>query len=145
MTPPRQAVTIASMIDEHTRCLLLNIVERSIHANHLVTELETTFTVAGGPPKVLRSDNVPGVLVSQALQPLCEDLVLFRVSDVWDLCGRERLSDSGATQFRTSARGRDEVHRHLVSSMRMPTPRNHPDGLAALWPAHRLPGVLLRR
>jgi hypothetical protein len=35
----------------------MNIVERSITAERLVTELETAFAVAGGPPKVLRMDN----------------------------------------------------------------------------------------
>jgi hypothetical protein len=34
-----KAVKIASMIDEHTRCSLLNIVERSITAERLVIEL----------------------------------------------------------------------------------------------------------
>jgi putative transposase len=71
-TTDGKAVKIASMIDEHTRCSLLNIVERSIPAKRLVTELETTFAVAGGPPKVLRMDNGPE-LVSQALQRFCED------------------------------------------------------------------------
>ncbi|WP_412768899.1 integrase catalytic domain-containing protein [Mycobacterium canetti] len=52
-----KAITIASMIDEHTRELLLNIVERSITAELLVAELETAFAVAGGPPQVLRMDN----------------------------------------------------------------------------------------
>ncbi|WP_230864701.1 DDE-type integrase/transposase/recombinase [Mycobacterium canetti] len=67
-----KAITIASMIDEHTRELLLNIVERSITAELLVAELETAFAVAGGPPQVLRMDNGPE-LVSQALQWFCEN------------------------------------------------------------------------
>ena len=62
-----KAVKIASMIDEHTRCSLLNIVERSITAERLVIELEGVFAAAGGPPKVLRVDSGPE-LVSQALQ-----------------------------------------------------------------------------
>jgi putative transposase len=37
------------MIDEHTREPLMNIVEGSIAAERLVTELETAFTLAGGP------------------------------------------------------------------------------------------------
>ena len=37
-------------------------------------ELEAVFTVAGGPPKVLRMDNGPE-LVSQALQRFCEGKV----------------------------------------------------------------------
>jgi transposase InsO family protein len=65
-----KAIKIASMIDEHTRCSLLNIVERSITAERLVTELEAVFTTAGGPPKVLRMDNGPE-LVSKALQRFC--------------------------------------------------------------------------
>lgn len=52
-----KAVKIASMIDEHTRCSLLNFVERSITGEHLVKELKTVFAAAGGPPKVLRMDN----------------------------------------------------------------------------------------
>jgi putative transposase len=66
-----KAVKIASMIDEHTRLSLLHLVERSITAERLVTELEAVFAVAGGPPKVLRMDNGPE-LVSQALQQFCE-------------------------------------------------------------------------
>jgi hypothetical protein len=60
------------MIDEHTREPLMNIVERSIAAERLVTELETAFTLAGGPPKVLRMDNGPK-LISHALQQFCEN------------------------------------------------------------------------
>jgi len=65
-----KAVKIASMIDEHTRESLLNIVERSITAERLVAELEQVFTAAGGPPMVLRMDNGPE-LISQALQSFC--------------------------------------------------------------------------
>lgn len=65
------AIKIASMIDEHTRESLLNLVERSITAEHLVTELEAVFAAAGGPPTVLRMDNGPE-LVSQALQRFCD-------------------------------------------------------------------------
>jgi len=71
-TTDGKAIKIASMIDEHTRESLLNIVERSITAERLVTELETAFAMAGGPPKVLRMDNGPE-LVSQALQRFCEN------------------------------------------------------------------------
>lgn len=71
-TTDGKAIKIASMLDEHTRESLLNIVERSITAERLVTELETAFAVAGGPPKVLRMDNGPE-LVSQALQRFCEN------------------------------------------------------------------------
>jgi putative transposase len=69
-----RAIKIASMIDEHTRCSLLYVVERSITAERLVVELEAVFAAAGGPPKVLRMDNGPE-LVSQALQQFCENKV----------------------------------------------------------------------
>ncbi len=62
-----KAIKIASMVDEHTRESLLNIVERSITAERLVAELEAVFAAPGGPPKVLRMDNGPE-MVSQALQ-----------------------------------------------------------------------------
>jgi putative transposase len=65
-----KAIKIASMIDEHTRVSLLHLVERSITAERLVTEMEGVFAAAGGPPKVLRMDNGPE-LVSQALQQFC--------------------------------------------------------------------------
>lgn len=66
-----KAIKIASMIDEHTRVSLLNVVERSITAERLVTELETVFAAAGGPPIVLRMDNGPE-FISQALQQFCD-------------------------------------------------------------------------
>ena len=66
-TTDGKAIKIASMIDEHTRMSLLHVVGRSITAERLVTELETAFVLAGGPPKVLRMDNGPE-LVSQVLQ-----------------------------------------------------------------------------
>ncbi|MGO9100180.1 MAG: CDP-glucose 4,6-dehydratase [Mycobacterium sp.] len=65
-----KAIKIASMLDEHTRESLLNIVERSITANRLIAELEKCFAAAGGPPMVLRMDNGPE-LISQALQSFC--------------------------------------------------------------------------
>ena len=65
-----KAVKIASMLDEHTRESLLNIVERSITAERLIEDLEKCFAAAGGPPKVLRMDNGPE-LISQALQSFC--------------------------------------------------------------------------
>lgn len=67
-----KAIKIASMIDEHTRVSLLNIVERSITAERLVDELKKVFAEAGGPPKVLRMDNGPE-FISQALQQFCDD------------------------------------------------------------------------
>lgn len=66
-----KAIKIASMIDEHTRCSLLNIVERSITGADVVAELTKVFAAAGGPPKVLRMDNGPE-FVSQALQQFCQ-------------------------------------------------------------------------
>jgi putative transposase len=66
-----KAIKIASMIDEHTRSSLLNIVERSITAERLVAELKKVFVAAGGPPKVLRMDNGPE-FISQALQQFCQ-------------------------------------------------------------------------
>jgi len=65
-----KAVKIASMLDEHTRESLLNIVERSITAERLVEDLERSFAAAGGPPMVLRMDNGPE-MISQALQQFC--------------------------------------------------------------------------
>jgi putative transposase len=73
-TVDAKAIKIASVIDEHTRCSLLHLVERSITAERLVVELESVFATAGGPPKVLRMDNGPE-LVSQALQRFCEGRV----------------------------------------------------------------------
>ncbi len=65
-----KAIKIASMLDEHTRESLLNIVERSITAERLIAELEQVFAAAGGPPMVLWMDNGPE-LISQALQSFC--------------------------------------------------------------------------
>ena len=56
-----QAIKIASMIGEHTRLLLLNIVERSITAERLVDELEKVFVTAGRSPPVLM-DNDPELI-----------------------------------------------------------------------------------
>ncbi|WP_407667536.1 IS3 family transposase [Mycolicibacterium llatzerense] len=67
-----KAIKIASMIDEHTRESLLNLVERSITGERLVEELKKVFAANGGPPKVLRLDNGPE-MVSQALQRFCEN------------------------------------------------------------------------
>jgi putative transposase len=85
-TTDGKAITIASMIDEHIRVLLLHVVERSITAERLVIELEGAFAAAGGPPKVLRMDNGPQ-LVSQALQRFCENkvgLTYTRPGCPWD-------------------------------------------------------------
>jgi putative transposase len=69
-----KAIKIASMIDEHTRESMLNLVERSITADHLVEELKKVFASAGGPPTVLRMDNGPE-FISHALQQFCENKV----------------------------------------------------------------------
>ena len=63
-------IKIASMVDEHTRMSLLNIVDRSIPAERLIEELEKTFAIWGGPPMVLRMDNGPE-FISEALQAFC--------------------------------------------------------------------------
>jgi transposase InsO family protein len=69
-----KAVKIASMVDEHTRESLLNIVERSITAERLIVELDRVFTERGGPPRVLRLDNGPE-MISTALQRFCGEKV----------------------------------------------------------------------
>jgi putative transposase len=69
-----KAIKIASMIDEHTRESLLDLVERSITADRLVAELEAVFAAAGGPAKVLRMDNGPE-FISQVLQRFCDGKV----------------------------------------------------------------------
>lgn len=69
-----KAIKIASMIDEHTRQSLLNIVERSITAQRLTDELDKTFALWGGPPLVLRMDNGPE-FISHVLQHFCRDRV----------------------------------------------------------------------
>jgi transposase InsO family protein len=60
-------VEIASMVDEHTRESLLNIVR-------LVAELDTVFAARGGPPRVPRLDNGPE-MTSQALQQFCGEKI----------------------------------------------------------------------
>ena len=65
---------IASIVDDHTRQSVLNMVERSIPAEDLVAALEKAFALWGGPPQVLRCDNVPE-FISEALRMFCEDQV----------------------------------------------------------------------
>ncbi|UTM38030.1 hypothetical protein MX572_04320 [Rhodococcus pyridinivorans] len=48
-----KTVRIASMVDEHTRMSLLNIVDRSITADRLIEGLEKAFAIWGGPSLVL--------------------------------------------------------------------------------------------
>jgi transposase InsO family protein len=100
-----KAVKIASMIDEYTRCALLNIVERSITAERLVIELEGVFAAAGGPPKVLRVDSGPE-LVSQALQRFAKvrsDCPTFRP---------ERRGTTGTSNRSTTDSGRSASINH---------------------------------
>lgn len=66
-----KAINIASMVDEHARESVLNIVERSITAELLVAELTKVLAVADGPPQVLRMDN-GREFISQALQEFCD-------------------------------------------------------------------------
>ncbi len=69
-----KAIKIASMIDEHTRLSLMNIVERSITAQRLTEELDKAFTLWDGPPLVLRMDNGPE-FISHVLQQFCGDRI----------------------------------------------------------------------
>lgn len=54
----------------HPRKSLLNMVERSIASERLITQLKNAFAATGGSPKVLRLDNGPE-MISQALQRFC--------------------------------------------------------------------------
>ena len=67
-------IKIASMVDEHTRVSLLDILDTSIPAERLVAELAAVFAAAGGPPMVLRMDNGPE-FISEALQQFCDGRV----------------------------------------------------------------------
>jgi transposase InsO family protein len=69
-----RAIKIASMLDEHTRVSLMDIVERSITAQRLTEELDKAFALWGGPPLVLRMDNGPE-FISHVLQQFCGDRV----------------------------------------------------------------------
>ncbi|MCW4352588.1 IS3 family transposase [Hoyosella sp. YIM 151337] len=62
---------IASMVDEHTRESLLNIVDRSITADDLIVALTAVIARRGTAPTVLRCDNGPE-LISRALNNFCE-------------------------------------------------------------------------
>ena len=62
-----KAIKIASMLDEHTRESLLNIVERSITAERLIAELERVFRRGRRPADGAAMDNGPE-LIFQALQ-----------------------------------------------------------------------------
>lgn len=63
-------IKIASMVDEHTRMSLLDIVDRSITSERLIEELKKVFAIWGGPPMVLRMDNGPE-FISEALREFC--------------------------------------------------------------------------
>jgi putative transposase len=52
-----KAIKIAPVDDEYPRVSLLHVVERSIAAERLVTELERVFATACGPPRMPRIDN----------------------------------------------------------------------------------------
>ena len=67
---------IASMVDEHTRESLLDLTERSITGEDLVTALKTIVALRG-KLVLIRCDNGPE-LVSQALQDFCEDQIGIR-------------------------------------------------------------------
>jgi hypothetical protein len=85
--------------DEHTRESLMKIVERSSPPN-ASTELETAFTLADGPPKVLRMGNGPK-LISYALQQFCEN------KPAWSTFrratrGSTAISDPSTTEYHFS-------------------------------------------
>ncbi|GEM_PF-805791 len=69
-----KATKTASMIDEHTRLSVLNIVELSITAQRLTEELEKAFALWDGPSLVLRMDNGPEFIL-QVLQQFCRGRV----------------------------------------------------------------------
>ncbi|EME54290.1 integrase catalytic subunit [Rhodococcus ruber BKS 20-38] len=54
-----KTVKIVSMLDEHTRMSLLNIVDRSISAGRLIKGSDKAFAMRGGPLLVLRMVNEP--------------------------------------------------------------------------------------
>jgi len=47
-----KAIKIATFIDEHTRASLLHVVERSITAERIVTELQAVFAATGGTTRI---------------------------------------------------------------------------------------------
>lgn len=99
------AIKIASMVDEHTRESLLNLVERSITGERLVAELTKVFAAHGGPPKVLRLDNGPEI-ISQALQRFCENktgMVYIPQGCPWDNGDIESFNLTYVTLVRTKA------------------------------------------
>ncbi|MDF3319739.1 IS3 family transposase [Rhodococcus sp. C3V] len=73
-TTDRRKFKIASMVDEHTRHWVFNVVERSIPAEDLVAALEKAFALWGGPPQIPRCDNGPE-FISESLRAFCADQV----------------------------------------------------------------------
>ncbi|MGJ6121476.1 IS3 family transposase [Mycolicibacterium sp. Y3] len=69
-----KAIKMASMLDEHPRLSLMNIVERSITAQKLTEELDKAFALWSGPPLVLRMDDGPE-FISRVLQQFCGDRI----------------------------------------------------------------------
>lgn len=72
-TSDRRRFKIASMVDEHTRESLLNIVDYSITAADLTVEIQRVIN-GRGQPTILRCDNGPE-LVSNELQAFCENRI----------------------------------------------------------------------
>jgi putative transposase len=112
-----KAIKLASMIDEHTRCSLLNIVERSITGEHFVEESTKVFAAAGGPPKVVRMDNGPK-FIPQALQQFREGR---------SGCSTSRPEPRGTTRSTTTAASTwpsGTGHWRTLRRAGVPTPRS---------------------
>ena len=140
-----KAIKIASMIDEHTRESLLNVVERSITAERLVVELEEAFAAAGGPPKVLRMDNGPE-LVSQALQTVLREQGRAAATSRRERRGTTGTSNRSTTDYRKECLNRnhwntlfearvvigdfknEHNHRHRHSALGYRTPAEYAAG-----------------
>ena len=73
-TADGQQFKIASMVDEYTRESILNIVDRSITANKLTTELAAVIDQRGRPG-VLRCDNGPE-FISETLRTFCAETAM---------------------------------------------------------------------
>ncbi|WP_411742749.1 integrase catalytic domain-containing protein [Rhodococcus sp. IEGM 1366] len=70
LTVDGKTAPIASMVDEHTRMSLSNIVDRSITADRLIEGSDKAFATWGGSPHVLRMDNGPE-FISEAVRAFC--------------------------------------------------------------------------
>lgn len=64
VTTDGRPIKIVSIIDEHTRECLGDMVERSITGDHLINELDRVAAERGTYPTVLRCDNVPELACS---------------------------------------------------------------------------------